>query len=91
MRVTTPCPYGDTRHERNQRHEHPYKIREFGARRCTCGSVHWKVAIGGPLPLAVQCDRCERRNYSATAYETGRDDERREPPRDPAPRKDPPF
>jgi phage FluMu protein Com len=91
MPITRQCPHCRTAREAHPNHDHPYKIKEYGARRCTCGSVHWVLSAGGSVPLAVKCERCGRRNYSASAYEQGREDMRREQGSDPAPSKDPPF
>jgi hypothetical protein len=74
MPGATLCAYGDRQHEARPEHEHPYEVRNFGARRCTCGCTKWKIKTGSPLGLSVTCTRCSRLNYSATAYETGRHD-----------------
>jgi hypothetical protein len=70
--IPVNCIFGTTRHRWRPKHEHAYAIGRFGARRCTCGSRTFKVICGGPAEPVVKCDRCERTNITATAFEAGR-------------------
>lgn len=66
------CPFGTGPCRKPGRHNHPYPVGEYGVRRCSCGSRHYVVVTGGPLPARIVCERCRKENYSATCYEAGR-------------------
>lgn len=68
-----PCPFGDTEHTRERRHDHPYRLGEYGRRQCGCGSRRWKLTVHPIIGFTVACERCGQNNVTATAYERGRD------------------
>ena len=72
--MANTCPYAETGKpcDMGKRHKHLYRPPAVGVQRCTCGSRRWTLAVGGPLPPIVTCDRCTRDNRTATAYERGR-------------------
>lgn len=75
--TTYQCTYAEGC-QIGRRHVHPYTLTFWGAKRCTCGNRRWQVTTGQLLTPEVGCDKCRKRNYSATAYEAGRRDGRRE-------------
>lgn len=61
-----------TRCSGSPRHTHDYEQDGPAPRQCTCGHRRWLIKLGGSLPPAVECAKCQRPNRMATAYEIGR-------------------
>ena len=73
MAALDDCAFGPGPHPRRSRHSHRYVPDGPGARQCTCGSRQWEICLYPSLPPEVACQRCHRPNYTATAYEKGRE------------------
>lgn len=88
------CPYAQGC-QIGRQHVHPFTLGTWGAKRCTCGSRSFEVRSGMLTPPEINCTRCKKRNYSATAYQAGRWDERKEAARAqeavPGPSQETPF
>lgn len=83
------CEWGDDVHPRLPKHTHPYTPGKFASRRCTCGNRTFVVAVGEVGGPSVECAKCRRPNFGATAYEVGRYDGHR--PARPSPTAAAPF
>ena len=58
--------------QRKHRHVHPYSPPDAVAPRCPKGHRGpWRIKLGGPIPLTVNCGVCAQQNRTATAYERG--------------------